>query len=860
MSRKSRSLVLAALVSLPLMAATPPAGYNKLQDIWVFKDKLLGNWSGGDLYAPGSQVPVDTTQMYNGLPSLSFLILGPSQGWWSCQLVGDGWRAYSIQYYPPHGFLEFDVKGAAGGERFNIDLHDTDPSRSDLGTSSLNVGSYVTVSTSWQHVKIPISDFTAPAGFNFAQFRGVFFSESYSGPYAKQFWVNGIKFTSPDTEHNFPAIKVNQVGYTPLGTKYALVTGFAESISSVMVGTAFHVVRASDNKSVCDGTLTLVTDYDDLSGDRVFAADFSKLTDPGTYFIRVDASGVADSLQFDIGFGIFSQVLRDTMRYYYYQRQGIAIQEPYAEGFPRPMGHPSETAAYFRSIGTNGPTRDVSHGWYDAGDFGKYTADCGGVIVDLLNMYWLFPQLFFDGQNNIPESGNGKPDILDEVKWELDWLLKMQDSASGGFYAIVSAGDCLPGVSPCKPDSPTIPYIEDVAAGASSNLRPTASTAVSVAALARAADVFKTYSASLAASYLAAAEAGWAYLVANPNPISSVGLTYGQDTDADERLWAAGELFRTTQKQIYNTYFLANYQNFTSHFNNPTGAAYDTVFRAYIAYNLSPAADAQERSWYKTQFGIWRGTQMSRMASNPWRNFLLNYYWGSNSVTLGTIPVLVLGDMATGSPSSADVLDAARSQLSYILGVNPLRHSYVVGIGADSARTVFSGLYPPYGIYTPPAGYMGGGPNWYNAPWFSQFQARAFADSNVDWTINENAIGYEAPLVFTTAVVEAATINTLKATASGLTYSRATQTYNGTVTIKNTGLAAAAGPFQLLVTNLTSGVTLVGGSGQIGGSYYITISSPASLAPGQSVTVNVKFSDPSNAAIKFTPVITQGVL
>jgi hypothetical protein len=216
--------------------------------------------------------------------------------------------------------------------------------------------------------------------------------------------------------------------------------------------------------------------------------------------------------------------------------------------------------------------------------------------------------------------------------------------------------------------------------------------------------------------------------------------------------------------------------------------------------------------------------------------------------------------MATGSPSSADVLDAAKAQLSYILGVNPLRHSFVVGMGVDSAKTVFSGIYPAYGLYTPPAGYMGGGPNWYDAPWFSQFQARAFADSNVDWTINENAIGYEAPLVFTTALVEAATINALQATASGLTYSRSTQTYNGTVTIKNTGLVAAAGPFQLLFTNLTSGVTLVGGSGQIGGSYYITISSPASLAPGQTVTVNVKFSDPSNAAIKFTPVITQGVL
>ena len=86
-----------------------------------------------------------------------------------------------------------------------------------------------------------------------------------------------------------------------------------------------------------------------------------------------------------------------------------------------------------------------------------------------------------------------------------------------------------------------------------------------------------------------------------------------------------------------------------------------------------------------------------------------------------------MGDRAAGYTSSPDVLDAAKNQMNYILGINPLRHSYVVGEGADSATTTFSGIYWACGVYTPPAGYMGGGPNWYNSPWFSRFPARAFA-------------------------------------------------------------------------------------------------------------------------------------
>ncbi len=851
----------AIFFALPSAAQTPPPGYDKLQDIYIVKANPPGEWAGGDLtVTSSSSVPFDTTQMYNGNPSLDFNITGPNQWWWIAMFWGSDNHAfvdYSIEYYQP-AFLEFDVLGAQGGERFNINISDEDPSRNPSGytTNSVNVGNYVTVSTSWQHVKIPVADFGAPAGFKFRQVHQLQISESYDSPsYAREFWVNGVKWTSPSNEHSFPAIKVNQIGYQPLGSKYALVTGFYETLSAA-AGTAFHVIRASDNADVYDGELKLESSFDSLSGDEVFSADFSRLTAPGTYFIHVDSPGVADSLQFQIGFGVFGKVLSDAMRYYYFQRQGIAIAQPYGEGFTRPLGSPSETAAYFQSTGPSGTTRDVSHGWYDAGDQGKYVANSPAVIVDLLNAYSTFPWIFYDGQNNIPESGNGKPDILDEVKWELDWLVKMQDPASGGFYAIVNAGNCPSSVSgPCPPDLQTGSYIEDVVNGAT-NVRPTPETANAVAALARAAAVYQDYDPALAASYVAAAESGWAYLMANPQVIPSTGLTYGSSTDTDNRFWAAAELFRTTRKRAYNQYFLAHYQNYAANYAARGQAAFDTPFRAFIAYNLSPFADPMERAWFSKNYAGWRADQLSRMSS-PWRNFLLNYYWGSNSVTLQTIPVLVLSDRAAGYGSSNDVLDAAKNQLNYILGINPLRHSYVVGEGADSAQTTFSGIYWAYGVYTPPAGYMGGGPNWYNSPWFSQFQARSYADSNVDYQINENDVGYSDPLVFTAAVVQAGELNNLTPSIGKIVYNPRTQTYEGTVTITNTGLDWARGPFRLLFTNLTAGAKVLDADGQLAGSYYIE-TPPVPLAPFESVNVRVRFSSPSGEAISFTPVVTLG--
>jgi len=439
------------------------------------------------------------------------------------------------------------------------------------------------------------------------------------------------------------------------------------------------------------------------------------------------------------------------MRYFFYQRQGIEIAEPYAEGFPRGLGHPGDATAKFRSSGT---IQDVSHGWYDAGDYGKYTPFAAGVIVDLLNAYRVFPAAFPDKHLNIPESGNGKPDVLDEVKWELDWLLKMQDPVSGGFYHLVYPNNC-PGSGSCKPEFITEQrYIEDLMGGVP-NVRPTASTAKAVAALARAAGVYRQYDVRLSQAYQYAAERGWAYLMANPANIPATGFNGEQNSDDQERLWAAGELYALTPRAEYGKYFLDHYKAYEGIWTSSSAGAGDVAIRAFLAYNSVPSANPFERNWFQAKYDIWRSTQLTR-AQSAWRNFQApwGYYWSSNAATLETVVVLALGDLATRGSVNHDVIDAARAQLGYILGINPLRHSYVSGFGADAVQTVFSSLYSAYGLYTPPPGYMPGGPDNYDSPWYSRFPARCYGDTNTDWPPSEHAIYYNAYLVFTTALVD----------------------------------------------------------------------------------------------------------
>ena len=767
-------MLVAFVACVGVAAAGTPPPTNQLQDIPVFQDQLYGSWSGGDIVTTGpnkDQLPIDTTETYNGLPSLRLQVVGPSQWWWASILAGQDWMPYSVEHYVANGYLEFNVKGSAGGEVFNIQVGDLDNARTPAETTLANVGSwnYVWLSTSWQHVKIPLSalippDQAVPQGsFEPRQFRVVRFGEAYWGPYAKTIWLNDLKFTSPDREPSPPAIRVNQVGYLPIGEKYAYVADFPEALTAD-AGTRFEIRSAANNVVAYAGKLSLLDAHEAfVSGEKVLRADFSGLMRPGRYYMVVDAPGIDPSPAFDVGWRVYKPVLRDAARYFFYQRQGIAIEEPFAEGFARGLGHPGDTTARMRS---SGAVRDVSQGWYDAGDYGKYVPFAAAPIVDLLDAYTTFPFVFGD-DSNIPESGNGKPDVLDEVKWELDWMLKMQDSASGGFYHLIYPNNCPADGSSCKPEDITEQrFVEDLMGGVS-NVRPTASTAKAVAALAHAARAFKDYDKAYADRLLAAAVAGWGYLTANPQNIPATGFNGEQSTDGAERLWASAELFRATKGAEYDAYFHGNYKTFASTWQSTTDNSGYPEQRAFIAYLSAPRADHVIRKWFRPLYDAWRAQQMAR-TRKTWRNFLddgsgapaSDYYWGSNAVTLATIATIATADRAIGDVLDPDLVKAARAQLNYVLGVNPLRKSYLTGFGADSASRIYSNLYSAerFSPTPQPPGILAEGPNQYQGWRYSRFFGKCYADTNTDWTVSEHAIYYNASLVFALAMADATAV------------------------------------------------------------------------------------------------------
>ncbi len=726
-----------------------------LKDLQVFGNTEYGQWAGAGSplsieTTSSNGLPVDTNVTYNGLPSMRFNITSNGSsgwGWWS-MLQSDNWETYSLAPYDANGALEFDIKGAAGGEAFTISMSDHSLRRNPVNynTPAVQSSTYATVTTNWQHVRIPLKDLI-PVGsiFDLNQVYSLSFGNANNN--AEEFWLNDIKFTSPDPEHSAPFIKVNQLGYSILSDKYALVSGYADELNAVN-GTPFTVKRTSDNAVMYNGKLQLATNLDTQSGERIFNADFSPLIKSGTYYISVAAAGVADSLPFQIGSNVYQPLVVDATRYFYYQRQGIALDAAHAGAYTRGVGHPQDANATFAS-GVN-PPRDVSQGWYDAGDFGKYVNNGATAVSNLIWSYQLFPNEFKDNQLNIPESGNGIPDILDEAKWELDFILKMQDQTSGGFYHMVQPS------SSTAPDKDTTPrYIEDVN-GSQTNVRPTDDAACAAAALAEASISFRKFDPTYANTLLTAARGGWNYLMANPNGVGSVPGAYGVSNDQADRLWAAAALYRATGEAQYNQYFLANYQQYASAWDgsrdNPEGLG-NMAQSAFMDYMKAAHPDPTARTWFATKFNAWRELVLERSEQGPWHNTLQDndYYWGSNSVVLDMMQMLAVGTIVLGgfNPiTDLRVIRAVESGMNYILGMNPLETSYVSGEGANSITSIFSAVWSYEGIPGIPKGYMPGGPNMYTNPLlYCGAPAKCYLDNETNWSTNESDIGSNAVLV-----------------------------------------------------------------------------------------------------------------
>ncbi|HPI03789.1 MAG TPA: glycoside hydrolase family 9 protein, partial [Candidatus Goldiibacteriota bacterium] len=530
------------------------------------------------------------------------------------------------------------------------------------------------------------------------------------------------------------AIRVDMEGYRTLGNKYVILVGNS--------ATSFTVKTVSGGTTVFTGTFSAAV-ADSASGDSVKTGDFSALTTPGEYYVAV--TGLGESYNFRISDTIHTDTLTTLMRGFYGQRCGAAVSLTHrGTTFTHGACHLND-GTYAGSTGLSG-TKNTTGGWHDAGDYGKYALNCGITNGELLLMYEKYYDALEHVNLGLPYSGGALPDVLTEIKYNLDFHKKMQHTNGGVFHKL--SNGFPQGIMPTA-DTDTR-YIFQISSAA---------TADFAAVMAIASRVFEMYDAAYAAECLTAAENAWAFLQANPNIVPAGGFTdgsmggiYGDSDDSDERLWAAVELFNTTGETQYNTYVAAHYTDRALTLMPDVGDDWKELHPvAYMSYMQSkqPAVNTTVLNAMKTAFQAHVNTFRTRVQSTNGYKFVLNsgdYYWGSNSVALNRAIRLVAASEIFGDETYKD---AAEETLHYILGRNAMNKSYLTYVGEvytsnpHHQPSVADGITPPW------PGILAGGPNEYydtgSAP------AKCYADDAGNYTSNEVAINWMAAYAYVLA-------------------------------------------------------------------------------------------------------------
>lgn len=713
--------------------AQTDSSYRQLLDYAIFNGSGNINWCGGqNLEVSSARIPIDSDVTCNGIPSLRVNITDSSD-WWSARLVVRSWMSIDFTPYQPEGFLEFDVQGNAGNEQFCIGLAD----HSNEDSAIVPISGYTTLTTDWQHVSIPLSDLAAAnPDVDFSDITLLYLQNDGTSD-AQKFWITNIEVTSAGLEKESPLIKVNQEGFLPNAQKYALISFYPE-LHTIAEGDAFSVCDAETGRIVHTGALTLLSESDLRdSGEKVLKADFSDLCTDGTYYITAGDS--AKSVSFSISDSAYEDALIAAQRYFYFQRQGTALTEEYAGIFARDDLGLDDSAVPFAS----GKTGTVSSGkgWFDAGDSGKYVNVGSTAVSALLWAYEMFPAQFTDNMLNIPESGNGIPDLLDEARWELEWILTMQDAESGGFYPRIQ-GDAgerkIMDLNGCTTDD----------------------TACAVGVLSEAYLAYRDIDPDFAAECLAAAKRGWAFLEAHPENITGYDVYVVSDDTAD-RLWAAGALWRVTGSTACRDYFVKNCVTLSRKFEdsytmgNRWGDNWQTGCWHYL---LSDGQEEIVTAWLTREFHTWHEVILTtKWENNIWGVPLHkgNYFRGITAEICNMAMGLSVTDAVLGIDDSRTA-ECAASSLSWILGANPMGLSLVTGCGDNSIRTIYSQIYENDGIEAVPPGYMPQGPNYTAMKTICRFAAKCYMESSNDWVTNEHTVYSNGVLVYLLAQVSAA--------------------------------------------------------------------------------------------------------
>jgi len=539
-------------------------------------------------------------------------------------------------------------------------------------------------------------------------------------------------------------IKVDQVGYLPAAPKIALVSQARTNPGK------FLVKRTSDNGVVLQGKLGAAL-HDPNTGDDVQAADFSALREPGRYYIEVP--GVGRSWNFSIGSNVYYRAYQLAMLGFYGQRCGAQVDlGPEFPGYKHSACH---LKGEFHPTSGKSGERDNLGGWHDAGDYGRYVVNSGISTGSLLWAWELYAPKLKNIQLRIPESGTGTPDILSEARWNLEWMLTMQDDDGGVWQKQTSthfAGFVMPEDDPLES--------EIIGTGAAP-YKSTCATADLAAVAAIAARVYKPFDEKFAAKNLHAARQAWLWAENNPNVIfkNPPGIStgeYGDNDCRDERLWAAAELWRTTGEAAYNDFFLKNYADFQPKLDAPAAEGWREVapmgLWTYALANLNGSDTSAVAAIRKNTVELAKRIAQ-RTQADPYRVSLVakDYVWGSNGVAAAYGLQLLVANAFTPDPA---FINAATDDLHYLLGRNTFSLSWVTQLGEHPYRHPH---HRPSGAdknEEPWPGLLSGGPNAGRqdavlARLPKQLPpAKVYADDQGSYASNEIAINWQAALVF----------------------------------------------------------------------------------------------------------------
>jgi endoglucanase len=538
------------------------------------------------------------------------------------------------------------------------------------------------------------------------------------------------------------SIKLDQAGYLPDAPKIAVV-------AAPKPAAEFLVRSSAGDAVVLRGKLTAARPDAD-SGDAVQLADFSSLTAPGRYYLEVP--GVGRSWNFAIGADVYRRAYYLAMRSFYGQRCGTAVDlGPEFPGYRHDACHLE--GAWHASSGKTGP--HVSRaGWHDAGDYGRYIVNSGISTGTLLWTWEMFAARVNPVKLNLPESGNGTPDILNEIKWNLDWMLTMQDDDGGVFPKQTSERFC----GFVMPDKDTL--VSYVVGTGQDPYKTSCSTADFAAVMAIAARAFRPFDRAYADRCLAAARKAWAWIALHPdvifhNPPGMNTGAYGDSNCADERLWAAAELARSTGDAMYENYFLAHYAEFHPAATRPQSWANVgnlALWTYLLGGGKNPAAVAAiRRESLAAADGV-----VERTAANGYLNSLTgkDYEWGSNGNAANYAVQLLVANLIH---PDLRYRNAALDNLHYLLGRNAFSLSFVTRLGENPFRHPHNRLGAPNGNTEPWPGLLSGGPNpTREDPLTRQLPpgtppAKMYLDELGSYSTNEIAINWNAALVFTLA-------------------------------------------------------------------------------------------------------------